>query len=119
MLTVWKPTMDLFDVFKDNFWDMPQRQQLLYKDEETKEQYTELDLPGVKKEHISISIEGRRLNIKAERKGKREGKYAQTMFLPKTLDIDTCRVTLEEGVLRISFKEIGEDKPAKKEIPIT
>ena len=119
MLTLWKPTYDLFDAFKDDFWGMQQRCFSLYKDEENAEQYLEIDLPGIKKEDVSISIEERKLFVKAERKGNRACKYSETMYLPKNLDIDTCRVILEEGVLRVSFKEKGGDKPERKEISIT
>ena len=88
------------------------------------DKYTiEVDLPGVKKEDINVSIEGDYLNISAERKMCEEvkkedyylmesayGKYARSFYLSDDIDRDSIDARFENGRLTITFEKI----PAKK-----
>lgn len=108
---------DLFDsFFIDTLTATSKEYFYMQKDEETKEEYLEVELPGYKKEDTKVSIENGKLYINSERKGK---KYEKIVTLPKTLDLDKCRSTMEDGVLRIYFKDKIEPPPSnKKEIKI-
>ena len=83
----------------------------------------EVDLPGVKKEDINVSIEGDYLNISAERKMCEEvkkedyyliesayGKYARSFYLSDDIDRDSIDARFDNGRLTIKFEKI----PAKK-----
>ncbi len=88
------------------------------------ETYTvEIDLPGVKKEDINVSIEGDYLNVTAERKMceevKREdyylmesayGKYARSFYLSDDIDRDSIDARFENGRLTIKFEKVPEKK---------
>ncbi len=91
----------------------------LYKDKDLDEKYIEIDMPGVKKEDILLEMEDRRLFIKAERNGNRAAKYSETIIMPKTLDMESCRVSMDSGVLRVSFKEKEPEKTKRKLLEIT
>jgi len=89
-----------------------------------KENFTvEIDLPGVKKEDIRVTIEGDYLNVTAERKMcesvKKEdyyllesafGKYARSFYLPDEIDRDTIDAHYENGRLTITFDKTAERK---------
>lgn len=71
-------------------------------------------MPGIKKEDLKIEIENNILYISAERKGNREFKYEKSVSIPKTLDMTSCHVTLQLGILRVMFKEVENLKTDKR-----
>ena len=89
-----------------------------------KDTYTvEVDLPGVKKKDINVSIEEDHLVVTAERKMHNEikkedyylmesafGKYARSFYLPDDIDRDSINASYEDGRLVITFEKV----PAKK-----
>jgi len=89
-----------------------------------KESFTvEIDLPGVKKEDINVSIEGDYLIVTAERKMREEvkkedyylmesafGKYARSFYLPEEIDRDTIDARYENGRLMITFEKVAAKK---------
>jgi len=89
-----------------------------------KENFTvEIDLPGVKKEDISVTLEEDYLNVVAERKMsktvKKEdyyllesafGKYARSFYLPDDIDRDSIDARYENGRLTITFDKIASRK---------
>lgn len=60
----------------------------------------ELELPGVKKENVKVTVEDNKLKIKANKKGK---DYESSVLLPKTLDSNSCQAKLEDGILSITM----------------
>jgi HSP20 family protein len=76
-----------------------------------------VDLPGVKKEDIQVTIEGSRVAITAETKSERENKdgdrvlhteryaasYARTFELPAEVTEDGAQATFENGVLTLAL----------------
>jgi HSP20 family protein len=93
--------------------------------------YIEVDLPGVKKEDISIDINEDILTISGERKVKEEhkednfykvesryGKFERSFTLPEDADSDKIEATSKNGVLEIKIPKIVkvESKPKKIEI---
>jgi len=83
----------------------------------------EIDLPGVEKEDINVSVEGDYLIVTAERKAKKEvkeedyylmesqfGKYYRAFYLPEDIDRDSIDAKYEDGRLTITFEKV----PSKK-----
>jgi len=89
-----------------------------------KDTYTiEIDLPGVKKEDINVSIEDNYLTVTAERKIKKEvkeddyylmesafGKYTRSFYLPEDIDRDSIDAHYENGRLIITFEKVASKK---------
>ncbi|WP_457607701.1 Hsp20/alpha crystallin family protein [Nitratifractor sp.] len=83
----------------------------------------EIDLPGVKKEDINVSIEGDYLTVTAERKLREEvkeddyylmesafGKYTRSFYLPEDIDRDSIEAHYEDGRLTITFEKVAAKK---------
>ncbi len=95
-----------------------------------KETYTiEVDLPGVKKEDINVTVEDDYLIVTAERKMKNEvkeddyylleskfGKYYRAFYLPDDIDRDNIDAKYEDGKLVVTFEKLPEKK--RKEIAV-
>jgi len=93
--------------------------------------YVEVELPGVKKEDISIDVNEDVLTISGERKIKEEqkeenfykvesvyGKFERSFNLPEDVDTDKIEAKSENGVLEIKIPKVQkvETKPKKIEI---
>ena len=89
--------------------------------------YIEVDLPGIKKEDVEISLKDNVLTISGERKFKNEvkeedyykiesafGKFSRSFTLPENADIENIEAKAENGVLEIIIPKVKEDKKAKK-----
>jgi HSP20 family protein len=61
----------------------------------------ELDLPGVKKTDVHVSVAGQLVKIEATR---RQQKFTRTVELSKAYDPDTLSACLEDGVLTLTAK---------------
>jgi HSP20 family protein len=69
-------------------------------------------IPGYGPEHVQVSVEGRRLSVKGERK---EGEgdtarvvasFERTLELPFDIDGDNVQAKLEHGVLRLALPKL-------------
>jgi HSP20 family protein len=93
--------------------------------------YIEVDLPGVKKEDISINVDDNVLTISGERKIEEErkdeefyrvesvyGKFERSFTLPEDVDADKIEAEVKDGVLtiRIPKAQVVEKAPKKIEI---
>ena len=93
--------------------------------------YVEVDLPGVKKEDISVDVKDNILSISGERKIKKEdkedtyykveskyGKFVRNFTLPKDVDVQKIEASNKNGVLEVKIPKqvIVEKKPKKIEI---
>ncbi|WP_456432237.1 Hsp20/alpha crystallin family protein [Nitratifractor sp.] len=93
--------------------------------------YIEVDLPGVKKEDISIDVKDNVLTISGERKIEEErkgddfyrvesvyGKFERSFTLPEDVDADKIEAEAKDGVLtvRIPKAQVVEKAPKKIEI---
>ena len=87
----------------------------------------ELEVPGVKKEDVNISIDNNQLKIHAPRREERiEGTYVlrerncgdfeKVFTIDDTIDRNTVDATMENGVLTITLKFKEETKPRKIKI---
>ena len=93
--------------------------------------FVEVDLPGVKKEDISIDVKDNVLSISGERKiqdeikegdyykiESRYGKFVRSFTLPKDVDSQKIEASNKNGVLEVKIpkQKILEAKPKKIEI---
>ena len=99
---------------------------------EGKEAYhIELDLPGVKKEDVDISIDKNILTIKGKREIKKEeqkddyyrvessyGTFARSFTLPEKVDIENIRAASQDGVVEVIIPKLKVEKDTTKKITI-
>jgi HSP20 family protein len=89
--------------------------------EETGDAYVvDIELPGIKKGDVDVTMEGRRLVVSGERKEKERtgvlrrrtrsvGRFRYEIVLPGNVDQDAVTANLDEGVLTIRVpKSTGE-----------
>lgn len=91
------------------------------------------DLPGVRREDIDMSLQGRSVYLTVERKDKYQeiadrihlkerpfGSVNRRVDLPKNADLEGVRVTYENGILTIAFPKVdGEAPPEHKKLLVT
>ena len=100
----WSPALDVFDD-KDNF-------------------VVKVELPGMKKEDINLSLHDGVLTISGERKTEREnkegetfrseryfGKFQRSVTLPMAVDANKVNASYKDGVLSIELAKAEEAKP--------
>ncbi|MCK9454078.1 MAG: Hsp20/alpha crystallin family protein [Sulfurimonas sp.] len=99
---------------------------------EGKEAYhVDVDLPGVKKEDIDISVEDNTLCISGKRETKEEvkeedyyrvessyGKFQRSFTLPENIDAENIRAACEDGVLEVIIPKLKVIKNSAKKIEI-
>ena len=96
--------------------------------ENDKEYLVEMLLAGVKKEDISLDIEGDELVVTAERKEIKDlnynrkqsyfGKYKRMFVLPEDVNIDNIDASLSDGILTIKIPKADSKKLTKSKIQI-
>jgi len=93
--------------------------------------YIELDLPGIKKEDVEISVDKNILTIKGEREVKRKeekgdyyrvesayGTFERSFTLPEKVDTENIRAASENGVVEIIIPKLKVEKDTTKKIEI-
>jgi len=87
-----------FERFIDGVLKTPQKPKL----EQDSAQYRlEIDLPGVSKEHLNISIEGNVVRFNSTEQAKRS--YSEGYELPEEIDPSSSKAKLEDGVLYLTL----------------
>ena len=91
--------------------------------------FVELEVPGVKREEVDISVAGGELSLKVERpeveqegavyhrRERRAGSFRRVLRLPFDIDSDRVEAELRDGLLTISLPKADNAKPRK--IPVT
>ncbi len=74
-----------------------------------------LEMPGVKKEDISINAFDGSVEVIANNP---QRKYHKTIELPQDADIETVKSTYNNGILEITFNKKASTKPKGKEIKV-
>ena len=105
----WAPVVDIYEE-KDNI-------------------IVKAELPGIKKDEVSIEIKDNVLTLSGERKYEQEkkkenyhrierfyGKFSRSFTLPETVQVDKVKANYKDGVLEITLPKAEETKP--KAIPI-
>jgi HSP20 family protein len=83
-----------------------------------------IEVPGVRQEDISISLEDNALTVKGERKHESEvsdegykrversyGTFQRSVLLPQTVDVNRVKATYKDGVLEIQLPKKEEAQP--------
>jgi HSP20 family protein len=105
----WEPTVDIFED-KDNIT-------------------VRAELPGMRKEDISVSLDGNTLTISGERKREDEqregdtyraerffGRFQRSITLPRAVDQQKIQATYRDGVLTIKLPKSEEAKPKQIDV---
>lgn len=108
----WSPALDVFD----------EKDKLLVK----------VELPGMKKEDIEISLHDGVLTISGERKHEFEkkegqtfrseryfGKFQRSVTLPTMVKADDVKATYKDGLLSIELAKTEEAKPRQIEVNVS
>lgn len=69
------------------------------------------EMPGIEKEDVELSIDGRELSIRAVRGNRR---YHEAVELPVEVEDTGAKATYKNGVLEIVLKKKGSGKKGKK-----
>ena len=98
--------------------------------EDTDNVFVKVELPGMKKEEIDISLHEEVLSISGERKHEEEkeegelfrserffGKFHRSVALPATIAGDKVSATYKDGILSVTLPNAVEAKP--KRIPVS
>lgn len=86
----------------------------------------EMDLPGVKKEDISVELSGAELVVtgdlkdgadgQSSRRVRRSGHIEQRVLLPVPAEADKVTASLSDGVLTVTVPKSEDDKPQRVEV---
>jgi HSP20 family protein len=92
--------------------------------------YVEVEVPGVKKEQLDVSVDGNMLTISGERTASREtkeheyivrearfGSFRRRLMLPEGADADKIQASCKNGILEISMP-IGRKETTGRKIQI-
>ena len=91
--------------------------------------HLEVELPGVKRDDIGLTIEKGTLRVSAERKAPEEerkywhqergfGDIERIVSLPEAVDHDSVDAELTDGVLHVSVAKTPEVKPKQIEVSV-
>lgn len=108
----WSPALDVFDD-KDNF-------------------VVTVELPGLKKEEINLSVHDGVLTISGERKHERDekdggafrseryfGKFQRSVTLPAAVDANKVAANYKDGVLTVELPKAEEAKPKQITVSVS
>jgi len=137
-LVRWRPTTDLWDPLA-GLEDLRREMNRMYDTafapaldvvEEKDNFLVKMDLPGLSKEDVSVTIQDNFLTIKGERKHEVEkkeanfhhrervyGSFTRTIELPTRVDAGKVDATFRDGVLHVTLPKSEEAKP--KEIKVS
>jgi len=112
LLSGWSPALDVFDD-KDNF-------------------VVKVELPGMKKDEINLSLHDGVLSISGERKHEREakdggafrseryfGKFQRSVTLPTAVDPNKVTASYKDGVLTVELPKAEEAKPKQIAVSVS
>lgn len=99
--------------------------------EQENEYVVKMELPGVNKDEVKISLESNILTIKGEKKQKKDekgknlhrlersyGSFQRSFTLPTTVKSDKIDAVFNDGVLSISLPKAEEAKPKQIEVKV-
>jgi HSP20 family protein len=93
---------DAFKNFGRTFYDM---------EEDEKSWTLSIDVPGISKEHLSVSIDGKFVRIETNDQAKRQ--FAGAYELPGAINPEGTEAKLEDGVLTLKLAKL-EQKTARQ-----
>lgn len=112
LLSGWTPALDLFED-RDNV-------------------FVRVELPGMKKEDIELSLHDGTLSISGERKGEEKfqdaemyrserffGRFQRTITLPTTVASDKVKAQYKDGILTVTLPKAEEAKPKHIDVSVS
>ncbi len=112
LLSGWTPALDLYED-KDNL-------------------YVKIELPGMKKEEIDISLHDGCLSISGERKSETRhaeaelyraerffGRFQRTVTLPTPVAADKAKAQYKDGILTVTLPKTEEAKPKHIDVNVS
>ncbi len=129
-LVNWKPSNGIFDIFDnfDNYFNNMVSHNYSYQkpnvliNEDEKSYFLSLEMPGIDKNDINITVNDGVINIKAERKCDkdnlmyseiRNSSYSRSFYIPDDAKVDKIKAKSLNGMLEL---EIPKLKPVKKDV---
>ena len=97
--------------------------------EETDDAYlVEIELPGVKRDDVSVEVAGRRLTVSGERKERQRvgilrrrtrtvGRFHYEVVLPGDVEDEGVTASMDEGVLTVRVPKPASERPRR--IPVS
>jgi HSP20 family protein len=111
VFTGWSPALDVYED-KDSIM-------------------VKVELPGMKKEQIELSLHENTLTISGERKAERAensgdasrserflGRFQRTVTLPKPVDPNKVNARYKDGILTVTLSKTEESKPRQIEVKV-
>ena len=102
----------------------------LYEDKENL--FVKVELPGLKKDEIEVSMHDGTLSISGERKSATEdssrqtfrserffGRFHRTVALPKPVAVDKIKAAYKDGILTVTLPKTEEAKPKQIEVSVS
>jgi HSP20 family protein len=102
----------------------------LYEDKENL--FVKVELPGLKKEEIEVSVHDGTLSISGERKAAESdsssqtfrserffGRFHRALALPKPVAVDNIKASYKDGILTVTLPKTEEAKPKQIEINVS
>jgi HSP20 family protein len=99
--------------------------------EEENRYLVSLDLPGMLRENIKISVQNGTLSVRGERKNETKdsgkgysriersyGTFMRTFTLPNTIDGKNIDASYKDGVLRLTLPKVEEARPKEIEVKV-
>jgi HSP20 family protein len=112
LLSGWNPALDLYED-KDNL-------------------YVKVELPGMKREDIDVSLHEGSLSISGERKGEEKnedaevyraerffGRFQRTVTVPTSVAVDKVKAQYKDGILTITLPKTEEAKPKHIDVNVS
>lgn len=111
VLGTWSPALEAFED-KDNF-------------------VIKVELPGVKKEDVKVSLENGSLTIAGERRSETKdedaevhhterfyGRFERTLSLPKDIAADRVKAQYQDGILTVTLPKTEQAKPKQIDVSV-
>ena len=102
----------------------------LYEDKENL--FVKVELPGLKKDEIEVSMHDGTLSISGERKAATEdssnqtfrserffGRFHRSLALPKPVAVDKIKASYKDGILTVTLPKTEEAKPKQIEVSVS
>lgn len=112
ILNGWTPALDVYED-KDNL-------------------FVRAELPGMKREDISLTLHDGSLSISGERKGEEKvkdaevyrserffGRFQRTVTLPTTVQADKVKAQYKDGILTVTLPKAEEAKPKQIDVNVS
>tara|TARA_Y100000588_G_C13530770_1_gene617672 strand:+ start:158 stop:571 length:414 start_codon:yes stop_codon:yes gene_type:complete len=131
-----RPSNDIFDIFSyfDYHFDNVVTNNYKYQkpnvliDESDKAYFLSLDMPGIDKKDIHVTVDDGMINIKSDQRSSKDKflyseigdySYARSFYIPDNAQIDKIKAKSTNGVLEIEIPKLKQLKKEIKKISIS